>query len=284
MNPVLLFAFSVASQLSGSIVWQDVPPQEWKLTLTQGDTVIEKTFSNNNFSLPDLQKGEYTLRIIAGKQLFTLHSLTIEFDSQNITLYFPKNIPLEKKIASMNTHYQNGIRNLQDGRYAQAIEQFKQALLYDTGQSAIWSSLALAYVGDNKLDDALKAGMTAIYLDAENASLRNNVGSTYVRMGRHRDAIPFFLKASELNPAGNGIFLSNAGACFYKIGDMQNAAKTYAKAVADANAPHSSWYFYGSALMHTGNKTEAVSALEKYLSLEPNGLYAGNARRMIQQN
>jgi tetratricopeptide (TPR) repeat protein len=284
MSTMLLLVLSLASQLSGSIVWQGAPPEEWKLTLKQGDTVIEKTFSNNNFSVPDLQKGEYTLQITAGKQLLTLHALTIEFDSQNITIYFPKNIPLEQRIASMNTHYQNGMRNLQDGRYAQAIEQFKQALLYDTAQSAIWSSLALAYVGDNKLDDALSAGMTAIYLDATNASLRNNVGSTYVRMGRHKDAIPFFLKASELNPAGNGIFLSNAGACFYKIGDMQNAVKNYAQAVADPNAPNTSWYFYGSALMHTGNKTEAVRALEKYLSLEPNGVYAQNARRMIQQN
>lgn len=284
MSPVLALAVSVASQLSGSITWQDIQPEEWKLTLKRGETVIEKTFTNNTFSIPDLQKGEYTLQITAGKQIFTLHALTIEFDSQHINLYFPKHIPIEQRVASMNTLYQNGMRSLQDGSYTQAIEQFKQALLYDTGQSAIWSSLALAYVGDNKLDDALKAGMTAIYLDAQNASLRNNVGSTYVRMGRHKDAIPFFLKASELNPAGNGIFLSNAGACYYRLGDMQNAVEMYAKALADANAPHGSWYFYGSALMHIGNRTEAVSALEKYLSLEPNGLYAENARRMIQQN
>jgi protein O-GlcNAc transferase len=91
------------------------------------------------------------------------------------------------------------------GRYAEAIELFKQAILLNPNSGASYSSLGAAYINLDQASGETVALAHANYekavaVEPENSDLHHNLGESYQRGGRLDLALSSFDRAIELNP------------------------------------------------------------------------------------
>ena len=91
------------------------------------------------------------------------------------------------------------------GRYSEAIELFKQAILLNPNSGASYSSLGSAYINLDQASGEIVALAHANYekavaVEPENSDLHHNLGESYQRGGRLDLALSSFDRAIELNP------------------------------------------------------------------------------------
>ena len=78
--------------------------------------------------------------------------------------------------------------------------QFKEVIKLDPNASNAFNNLGLAYLGINKLEEAITAFQTAIKLEPTVAFFHNNLGDAYYRQGKFEQAISEWKLAIELEP------------------------------------------------------------------------------------
>jgi tetratricopeptide (TPR) repeat protein len=205
------------------------------------------------------------------------------------------------KNKALNDAYNLGKTALEAKAWDQAIESLVKATELDAKQSAVWSSLAEAYSGlaaSKPADSAANyqkaydAYAKAIELAPTDAGLYNNYALALARGKKIDDAKTNLAKAAELDPPGAGKYYYNLGALLVNSGQNDAAADQFKKAI-DADPTYAdAQYQYGLTL--AGKATTdasgkivappgAVEALQKYLSLKPDGPYAASAKEMIAQ-
>jgi tetratricopeptide (TPR) repeat protein len=89
---------------------------------------------------------------------------------------------------------------LSQGRFAEAIEQYREALRLKPNLAEAYANLGVALKNQGKLEDALLQYTRALELDPELADVHNNLGVVLFRVGRKDEAIRSFRKALELRP------------------------------------------------------------------------------------
>ena len=205
------------------------------------------------------------------------------------------------KNKALNDAYNLGKQALEAKAWDTAVESLVKATELDAKQSAVWSSLAEAYSGlaaSKPADSAANyqkaydAYAKAIELAPTDAGLYNNYALALARGKKIDDAKTNLAKAAELDPPGAGKYYYNLGALLVNSGQNDAAADQFKKAI-DADPTYAdAQYQYGLTL--AGKATTdasgkivappgAVEALQKYLSLKPDGPYAASAKEMIAQ-
>ncbi len=188
--------------------------------------------------------------------------------------------------------------------YNTAIDNLNKASQMDANQVAIWDSLGEAYTGlagtqtgdekNKSYDQAVEAYKKSLAIKPDEAAIYNQIGNIYGAEKKIPEATEALTKAAELSPTaeGKGKAYFNMGANMVNSGHPAEAADFFKKATdADPNYAEA-WYQYGSLLMmkgsvdpKTGQQTyppDTVTALKKYLELEPNGKHAQEATAMLQ--
>jgi tetratricopeptide (TPR) repeat protein len=205
------------------------------------------------------------------------------------------------KNKALNDAYNLGKQALEAKAWDQAVDALVKATELDAKQSAVWSSLAEAYSGlaaSKPADSAANyqkaydAYAKAIELAPTDAGLYNNYALALARGKKIDDAKTNLAKAAELDPPGAGKYYYNLGALLVNSGQNDAATDQFKKAI-DADPTYAdAQYQYGLTL--AGKSTTdasgkivappgAVEALQKYLSLKPDGPYAASAKEMIAQ-
>ena len=186
--------------------------------------------------------------------------------------------------------------------YNAAIENLNKASQMDANQVAIWDSLGEAYTGlagtqtgdekNKSYDQAIDAYKKSLAIKPDDAAVYNQIGNLYGAEKKMPEATEALNKAAQLDPSLAAKAYFNMGANMVNGGHPAEAADFFKKA-ADAD-PHyaEAWYQYGSLLMmkgsvdpKTGQQTyppDTVTALKKYLELEPSGKHAQEATAMLQ--
>lgn len=285
MNTYLIFAFFQAV-VSGSVTMDSGSAAGATISLAStGAAIISTTVDEGGRFSITAPAGIYELRIEKkeGKttRMMRIPAIQLEDGANEINLSWPRAGSDTERESRMKANYTKGTEDLGAGRYDAAIEDFKAIIADDTAQASAWASLALAYVGKKDYDQALRAGMMAIRFAPESSAYRNNLGSTLFRMGNYEQAAKRYEEAASLNPAGKGLYLSNAAAAHFAMGHTQMAIDMYKQAVADPNAPVSSWFYLGTLQQSSGMNSDAIASFRKYLEAAPNGGFAGQARSRI---
>jgi outer membrane protein assembly factor BamD (BamD/ComL family) len=110
-------------------------------------------------------------------------------------------------------------------------------------------------------------------------------GNAYLKLNKFSEAVACFKKAADTasNPA---IAYYNLCAVEFNLNMMDDAVAACDKSIAANPGNAEAWFLKGSALSKTG-KTETqagtVEALNKYLTLDPNGAHAGEAKSILQK-
>ena len=114
-------------------------------------------------------------------------------------------------------------------------------------------------------------------------------GNIYVKLKKLDEAIAAFSKSAEIDPNPSIVYY-NLCALQYNAGKLADAVAACQKSIT-ANAGNAdAWFIRGAALYKTGKpaagKYDApegtTEALNKYLSLDPNGDHVAEAKSMLK--
>lgn len=108
----------------------------------------------------------------------------------------------EKMKDSENAEMKNllGQAFLKKGMYDEAISEFEEAIILDSGVSGLYNSLGSAYIAVGRHDEAVAVLEQAINLKPERADYYNNLGVAYLKKERCRKAMECFQRAIDINP------------------------------------------------------------------------------------
>jgi tetratricopeptide (TPR) repeat protein len=174
----------------------------------------------------------------------------------------------KKFSAEVKADFESGLQLSKDGKYEEAIAEYKKALELDPGEAYILGNMAEAYSKLDKNAEALEAYQKAIALKPDDSALQTNLGVVLGKMGKTAESQEAFKKAAALNPGTSAQSLYNLGATLVNSGKTAEAADAFKKAIeADANFAEA-YYQLGMCLSGSSDTiSDAIKALQKYIQI-----------------
>ncbi len=154
------------------------------------------------------------------------------------------------------------------GKYEEAIAEYKKALEKDPEQPYIQANMADALSKLNKNEEALAAYQKAISLKPDDAAMYTNMGVLLGKMGKVAESQEAFKKAASVNPGAAGQNFYNLGAKLVNSGKTAEAAEAFRQAIAAD--PNFAEAYYQLGICLSGNQAtipEAIKSLQKYIEI-----------------
>lgn len=205
------------------------------------------------------------------------------------------------KNKALNDAFNGGKEAMLAKNYQGAVESFEKGSVMDPNQHVIWANLADAYVGlattktgdeqQAALAKALEAFQKAIAIKPDDSAYHNNYALALAKAKKFDEAQAELGKAAQLDPPNAGKYFYNLGAVLVNTGQNVAAEQAFKKAIevnpdyADAQFQYATQL---SAKLTTDKDGKVIApegmqaALEKYLSLQPEGQFAEAAKSMLQ--
>jgi tetratricopeptide (TPR) repeat protein len=95
---------------------------------------------------------------------------------------------LRSHLDSAEMHDQMGLSLAEAGQFAEAAEQFRQAIAYDPGPAVFWANLGMMLKVENRFDEALDVYAEALVRSPDNTQIRVNRAVTRLHAGRFAEA------------------------------------------------------------------------------------------------
>ena len=86
------------------------------------------------------------------------------------------------------------------GQYESASNAYKQSLELQSQDALVWNMLGIAYIEQNRLQEAQKALLTAYKLEPILSHILINIGLVYYKQASYKQALQTFLKAADQTP------------------------------------------------------------------------------------
>ena len=205
------------------------------------------------------------------------------------------------KNKELNDSFSAGSTAIDNKQWDEAITQLSRASEIGPTQKAVWARLAEAYVGSAKAakgadqapiyDKAFAAFDKLLTLAPDDAGNFNTYALALAADKKLDDAKVKLAKAVELDPSGAGKYHYNLGALLMNSSQTDGALDEFKKSIeADPNYAEA-YYYLGATLVGkatldaSGTKMVApagtTEALQKYLSLKPDGPNASSAKDLL---
>jgi tetratricopeptide (TPR) repeat protein len=212
--------------------------------------------------------------------------LPFEYTDQEIEQLKQEAAKAEKRkqaSAEVQGLFDGGLKLAQEGKYTEAIEEFKKALEKDPEQPNIMGNMADAYSKMDKNTEALEIYQKAIAIKGDDAALWTNMGVILSKLGKNTESQEAFSKAASLNPAASAQNFYNIGATLVNNGKTAEAAESFKKAIAaDANFAEA-YYQLGMCLSgKVETMPDAIKALQKYIQIGQKPDQVGVAKDIIK--
>jgi protein O-mannosyl-transferase len=185
------------------------------------------------------------------RDLFTLYQTTID---RNPTAWMAEN--------------NLGTALLDDGRAAEAIPHFEQALRLKSDFAEAENNLGDSLFRVGRVQEAIPHLQQAVKLQPIFAEAHNNLGRAFMAVGRQADGTAEFLRAVQLQPS-NAVAQNNLGLALARDGQTAEALPHFKQA---AQVDPTSAEFHanqGNALFQLGNIPEAVAQYQESLRYHP---------------
>ncbi|TYB31532.1 MAG: tetratricopeptide repeat protein [Candidatus Mcinerneyibacterium aminivorans] len=126
-------------------------------------------------------------------------------------------------------HYNEGMKYIESEEYNKAFNEFQLATSLDPNYAPAYEGMAYAYLGENNLEEALRAAKTSLDKDSKYIDGYIVLAKVYMQMKDYKKALKNYEKAYKLD--NNSIKASrNIGYSFFKMGEYQKAREWYNKA------------------------------------------------------
>jgi len=161
--------------------------------------------------------------------------------------------------------YLKGEINFHQGKYAESVTLFLATLQQQPMFSRAYTGLSESYLQLNRLDEAEKNLLKAYKLMPNNNIVLTELGAFYYRNGQYYKAIDYFNVLTQKAP-NNYISYLNISACYYLIGNINQAIRTASKSLYIE--PTSFGYSnIGTYYFILKNYLKSVEAYEKMIEL-----------------
>lgn len=174
------------------------------------------------------------------------------------------------------TAYNEGAAFANEGKDAEAIAKFTEAVTLKPELTAGWMALAKTQLRSKAYDKAIEAANKALEFDNEDTDMWGVLYESYKATGQKDKAA----EAKKKMPANAGMLFNDAAKAINagKDGD----AEPLLKQAISADASFSQAYYeLGMLYVRAGKNADAKTNLEKYLELDPNGKDAATAKEML---
>lgn len=161
-----------------------------------------------------------------------------------------------------------GLTFAENGQFAKAIEDFREALRVKPGLSGVRVKLGLALLGDQRPAEALAELQAAIAADPADADARYRIASVYIALNRVNDAIAAYQDAPRLNPKLVEAH-TDLGRLLLTLRRPDEAIAVFRRALQLDENVEDARLGLGLALASTGHLPEARQELERVLRLNP---------------
>lgn len=109
----------------------------------------------------------------------------------------------------------------------------------------------------------------AVKLDADNATLRNNLGNTYRDLGDYQKAVDNYQKAIALDAKATNAYMNLANLYLYTLDQAEIAIKTYQEALRNIPDNQELQVLLGIAYEQSGDKASAKATYQAVLQQNP---------------
>ncbi len=199
------------------------------------------------------------------------HKLPFEMTAQELERVKQDAAKAEKQKAvgaEVKASFEGGLKLAQEGKYAEAIAEYKKALEKDPEQPYVLANMADAMSKNNQNEEALATYQKAIALKPDDGAMYTNMGVLLGKMGKVTESQEAFKKAASVNPGAAGQNFYNLGATLVNSGKTAEAAEAFKQAIAAD--PNFAEAYYQLGLCLSGSQStipDAIKALEKYTQI-----------------
>ncbi len=184
----------------------------------------------------------------------------------------------------INAHNNLGVALASQGRLAEAINQYAQALQLDPGRAEVHNNLGIVLAGEGRLTDAVEQYERALQLKPDYANAHNNLGVALAGENRLAEAIEHYQRALQLE-AGHAEVHYNVGNALTGEGKLTEAIEQYERALQLAPDHAGAHNNLGMALAGAGRLTEAIEQYQRVIQLKPDAAepYFNLGNVLVQQ-
>jgi tetratricopeptide (TPR) repeat protein len=170
--------------------------------------------------------------------------------------------------AEIQTTFKLGVQLTEEGKYDDAIVEFKKALEKLPDEPVIYAAIGNAQAKLGKNDDALASYDKAISMNPKDPSFFTSKGVLLNQMGKTAESQEAFKKASELDPATAAQSFYNIGVTLVNSGKAGEAAEAFKQAIAADPNFAEAYYQLGMSLSGKQDTIPAaIDALKKYIAI-----------------
>jgi tetratricopeptide (TPR) repeat protein len=163
---------------------------------------------------------------------------------------------------------QRGDAFLNQGRFSDAIQAYREALKIEPEAEDMQYNLAIALARAGKTDEAIAVYKEALRLVPDYAEAHNNLGNLLVKKGQFDEAVDHFKEAIRINPE-HAPSHNNLGTAYARQGKAFQAAEAFGKAVAlDPNYLEARCNL-GNSYSSQGRIPEAKQQYQEILRINP---------------
>lgn len=162
----------------------------------------------------------------------------------------------------------------------QAIKYYRKAITLQPDFIFAYNNLGLLLEQQKDYDEAEVIYKKALNADFTYNYARLNLGNLYAEQGKNTEAKALFKEALELEP-DNGwaeLYLANV---YFQDDDYISASAHYEKALAINPDYAPAYYLYAVSLMKLDKVDDALQAGQRYIKLDPEGVFAPDVHRLI---
>lgn len=184
--------------------------------------------------------------------------------------------------AEIQATFKLGTQLSEEGKYDDAIVEFRKALEKLPDEPVIYAAIANAQSKQGKNDEALASYQKAIELNPKDPTFHTGIGVLLNAMGKTAESQAAFKKAAELDPASAAQNFYNIGVTLVNSGKAAEAAEAFKQSIAaDANFAES-YYQLGMSLSGKQDTIPAaIEALKKYIEIGKKPEQVEVARQII---
>jgi tetratricopeptide (TPR) repeat protein len=182
-------------------------------------------------------------------------------------------IKIDPAVAAFNA----GAELANEGKDAEAIAKFQEAVAAKPDLTAGWQALAKIYLRTKNYPKAIESANKALELANDETDMFAVLYESYRATGDKAKAEEFKKKL----PANAGMLFNDAAKAI-NAGKDADAEPLLKQAIAADDKFAPAYYELGMVYVRAGKNADARANLQKYLELEPNGKDAATAKEMLK--
>jgi tetratricopeptide (TPR) repeat protein len=154
------------------------------------------------------------------------------------------------------------------GKYADAIEQYQNAIRLDPKDASARYEIGQAYLRLNRYDEAFAAFNESLKINPKNAEVYHEMGNAYVRQDRTKEALAAYQKAVSLKPDHAEAYF-NLGNLYSKLEQMPEAIKAFQQATRYNPKDSDAYFNLGNSYSRLKQFDAAINAYKEAVKLKP---------------